>query len=68
MEKSILRVDGMACEHCVKAIQNAVGALPGVAVVEVNLSEKTVTVEHDGALLHDKIKDEIENQGYDVIG
>lgn len=67
MEKSILKVDGMSCEHCIKAITNAVGALPSVSNVSVDLKAKTVTVEHGQALSLDKIKYEIEEQGYDII-
>jgi copper chaperone len=68
MEKTVLRVDGMSCEHCVKAITKAVGGLPGVSSVAVDLAGKTVTVEHDPAQSPlDKIKFEIEDQGYDVI-
>jgi copper chaperone len=68
MVNSVLRVDGMSCEHCVKAVKNAVGALSGVANVAVDLNAKTVTVDYDptqSAL--DKIKFEIEEQGYDVV-
>ena len=68
MEKSIINVEGMSCEHCVNAIQKAVGALPGVESVVVDLSAKTVTVEHGSDVNSDKIKEEIEDQGYDVIG
>ena len=68
MEKTILRVDGMSCEHCVKAITKAVGALSGVAHVEVDLNAKTVTVEHDPIQSPlEKIKLEIEDQDYDVV-
>jgi copper chaperone len=52
----------------VKAVKNAVGALSGVANVAVDLNAKTVTVDYDptqSAL--DKIKFEIEEQGYDVV-
>ncbi len=67
MVKSILKVDGMSCEHCVKAITKAVSALHGVRGVSVDLKGKTVTVEHDPVLSSlDKIKQEIESQGYDV--
>lgn len=68
MEKSILNVDGMSCEHCVKAVKNAVGSIQGVETVEVDLGAKTVTVEHSSDVKLDKIKEEIEDQGYDVIG
>ncbi|MDR3242321.1 MAG: copper ion binding protein [Clostridiales Family XIII bacterium] len=68
MEKTVLNVEGMSCEHCVKAITNAVGALPGVTGVSVDLSGKTVEFEYDPAKSAlDKIKFEIEEQGYEVI-
>ncbi|WP_077610369.1 copper chaperone CopZ [Clostridium sp. Marseille-P2415] len=69
MAKTVINVDGMACEHCVKAITKAVGAVPGVSGVSVDLEAKTVTVEHDPDKAPlDKIKSEIEDQGYDVVG
>ena len=69
MQSTVLKVDGMSCEHCVKAVGKAVGSLPGVAGVAVNLEAKTVTVDHDPALApRDKIASEIEGQGYDVVG
>lgn len=68
MEKTVLRVDGMSCEHCVKAINNAVGTMSGVASVSVDLGAKTVTVEHDPLQCPlDIIKAGIEDQGYDVV-
>ena len=68
MAKDMIQVEGMACEHCVKAITNAVSVLPGVAGVKVDLAGKTVTVDYDPAKSTlDKIKTEIEDQGYDII-
>ncbi|WP_037585902.1 copper ion binding protein [Stenoxybacter acetivorans] len=67
MVRSIINVDGMSCEHCVKAITKAVGALHGVSDAAVDLNAKTVMVEHDPTLTVDKIKYEIEEQGYEVI-
>jgi copper chaperone len=68
MEKTILKVEGMSCEHCVKAIAGAVGALPGIDGVAVDLEAGTVTVKYDAVQSPlDKIKLEIEDQGYDVV-
>ncbi|MDF3002111.1 MAG: copper ion binding protein [Bacillota bacterium] len=68
MEKTSIKVEGMSCEHCVKAITKAVRALPGIQEVAVDLKAGTVTVEHDSAQSPlEKIKSEIEEQGYDVI-
>lgn len=68
MEKAILNVEGMSCVHCVNAISKAVGALDGVSEVNVDLEKKTVLVKFDDAKVTiDTIKDEIEDQGYDVV-
>ena len=67
MEKSIINVEGMSCEHCVQAVKGAVTALPGIGSVAVDLETGTVTVEHDPGITDvTKIKAEIEDQGYDV--
>jgi len=58
----------MSCEHCVKAVTKAVNAFPGIGAVAVDLKAGTVTVEHDPEQSPlEKIKFEIEEQGYDVI-
>ena len=68
MERSVLNVEGMSCGHCAAAVTKALKALQGVQTVEVDLKAKTVTVEHDPARASlEKIKLEIEDQGYDVV-
>ena len=68
MERVVLNVEGMSCSHCENAIKKAVGALNGVSSVTVDLNGKTVTVEYESAkVVLDSIKNEIEDQGYDVI-
>jgi len=68
MERTVLTVEGMSCSHCENAIKKSVGALDGVSSVEVDLKGRTVTVEYDGSKVSlDKIKNEIEDQGYDVV-
>ncbi|WP_055479758.1 heavy-metal-associated domain-containing protein [Sphaerimonospora mesophila] len=44
MSRLVLSVPGITCGHCVNAISEAVGKVPGVGSVEVDLSAKTVTV------------------------
>ena len=68
MTTTIIHVSGMSCEHCVRAVTGAVGALPGVTSVSVDLSAGTVKVEHDPELTGPaQIRAAIEDQGYDVI-
>ncbi|MDR1831897.1 MAG: copper ion binding protein [Fusobacteriaceae bacterium] len=67
MTKSVLNVEGMSCQHCVKAVTEAVSAIPGVSDVAVSLEKKTVTFTHDPEKAPlKKIADEIEDIGYDV--
>ena len=68
MTKTVLKVEGMSCSHCENAVKKSVGALDGVSTVDVDLSEKSVTVEYnDDKVSLDDIKLAIEDQGYDVI-
>lgn len=64
----ILHVDGMSCEHCVNAITKSLLSLDGIKDVKVDLNSKTVFVKYDNSKTSlDLIKNQIEEQGYDVI-
>jgi copper chaperone len=67
MEKITLNVKGMSCGHCVNSIEGSVGELTGVTNVKVNLDTGTVSVEFNpNEVTLDKIKETIDDQGYDV--
>ena len=67
MEKVTLNVEGMSCGHCVKAVETSVGSLNGVSSVKVDLDNKKVDVEFNQTDVSlDKIKETIDDQGYDV--
>ncbi|WP_031404965.1 copper chaperone CopZ [Geobacillus vulcani] len=62
-----LQVQGMTCGHCKAAVTNALQALDGVSRVEVHLQDGTVDVEYDETKVSvEKLKEAIEEQGYDV--
>jgi copper chaperone len=61
-----LQVQGMSCGHCVKSIENSVGAIEGVEKVNVQLNDGTVDVEFNNKVDVQKITDTIEDQGYTV--
>jgi copper chaperone len=68
MEKLVLNVEGMSCEHCVKAVTEGVGALTGAVNMGVDLAAGTVTVEYEPEeLTLEEIVAEIEDLGYDVV-
>jgi copper chaperone len=67
MEKMTLNVKGMSCGHCINSIEGSVGELSGVTTVKVNLDSGTVSVEFNpNEVTLDKIKETIDDQGYDV--
>lgn len=66
MRKQLI-IEGMSCGHCVRAVENALGALEGVsATVDLERGIATVTMEQeisDDTLIH-----AITEEGYKVIG
>jgi len=67
MEKKTLKVKGMSCEHCVKAVNNALAAV-GAADIAVNLKEGTASFSHDPSLAPiEKIKAAIADAGFEVV-
>jgi copper chaperone len=62
-----LQVEGMSCNHCVNAVETALKEIG--ASGKVDLAARKVEVTYDETSLNaDKIKEAIEEQGYDVIG
>ncbi|KYG57408.1 copper chaperone CopZ [Planococcus maritimus] len=66
-EQVQLQVSGMSCQHCVKAVEDSVGALSGVEKVDVSLEQGAVDVTYDNSNVDvAQIASAIEDQGYDV--
>ena len=67
MELVLLKVNGMSCQHCVNAVNDAVTKLVGVKQVKVDLKEKLVEVECNEEITNKLLIVEcIEEQGFDV--
>jgi len=67
-EKQVIKVEGMTCGHCKNAVEKAVRALAGVCAAEVNLEDKTLTVEIDASQVTlAAIKAVIDEEGYTVV-
>ena len=64
----MIGVDGMTCGHCAETVQKAVGGLPGVKNVTVNLEAKQVAVEFDQSKTGlESIQNKIKEAGFDVL-
>ena len=67
MELVLLKVNGMSCQHCVNAVNDAVTKLVGVKQVKVDLKEKLVEIEYNEELTNKLLIVEcIEEQGFEV--
>ncbi|MCL1804099.1 MAG: cation transporter [Eubacteriaceae bacterium] len=67
MEKTILKVDSMDCEHCMEKVTNAVNSVHGVAGAEAELETRTVTINYDPSIASlEAIKASIVDAGYEV--
>ena len=67
MQKELIKVDGMSCNHCKMAVEAAVKKITGVAAAEVNLAEKTLQVEYDNEKADmAMIRQAVEDAGFEV--
>jgi copper chaperone CopZ len=58
-----LTIQGMSCGHCVRAVRNALEALPGVTVEDVQVGSATVDSDGSAATL-EAIKAAVDEAGY----
>ena len=65
VQQLVFTVPGISCGHCEAAIKHEVGAVAGVADIDVDLESKLVTV-RGAALDRDDIVAAIDEAGYDV--
>ncbi len=63
METKTIKVEGMTCNHCKANVENNLAKLPFVKSAQVNLADKTVTLEGDNIEI-EKAKQTIDSLGY----
>jgi copper chaperone CopZ len=64
-----VNVNGMVCGFCAQGITKKFKAEPGVASVDVKLSEKVVSLslKPDGSVTDDRITELLKDSGYTVV-
>lgn len=60
-----VRVEGMTCQHCIRAVFTSLTGVEGIARADVSLG--VVEVEHDGRVTVDQLREAIAVAGY-VVG
>jgi len=67
MNRIELSIEGMTCQHCVRAVRTALESVPGVRSAEVDLDKKRAVVELDeGAAQESELARAVERAGYHV--
>ena len=67
MTSTTYRVEGMTCEHCVRAVRAEVGALEGVDEVEVDLAPGEVAVTSTAPLERAAVQAAVDEAGYELV-
>ena len=62
---TVIHAEGMMCNHCKARVEKACLAVPGTTKAEVNLAEKSVTLE--GTAEEAAWKKAIADAGYQVV-
>ncbi|RPE79087.1 MULTISPECIES: heavy-metal-associated domain-containing protein [unclassified Frondihabitans] len=62
-------VDGMTCDHCVRAVTDELSAVPGVTAVSIDLrpgASSSVTVVSTRPLAEPEVREAVDEAGYDL--
>lgn len=63
--ETIIKAEGMMCNHCKARVEKICKAIPGTSDAVVNLAEKTVTVSGTPDIA--AVKQAINDAGYKVV-
>ena len=64
--KKTVKISGMHCEHCAKAVTEAINKIDG-ASAKVKLSENEAVVSYDRELDEEQLKRIVKDAGYRVV-
>lgn len=59
-------IDGMTCASCVRRVEKALGKVPGVQAVSVNLATEKATVHADASVSREQLIAAVTKAGYDA--
>jgi copper chaperone len=58
-----LTIEGMTCEHCVRAVQHRLAETPGVEVEKVDVGSAVIRIDPDATSI-ETVEDAIADEGY----
>jgi copper chaperone len=66
-QETVLSVPDISCEHCVKTINGALGAVPGVESVNTDIPTKSVQLRYDPSQVSmEQIEATLDDAGYTI--
>jgi copper chaperone len=65
MEK--IKIQGMTCQHCVMSVTKALGSIPGIKNLRVDLVNGEATFENTQNVSMPNIRKALEEAGYKVV-
>lgn len=65
--KKTMKIEGMSCSHCSTAVKKALEKLDGVTDVNVDLENKTATVDLSASVADGILARAVEDAGYEVV-
>ena len=63
----VLSVEGMNCNHCASAVEKALRSVPGVKEATVDLAAKKATIETEGNVAGELLKQAVALAGFSVV-
>lgn len=63
MRQMTLQIDGMSCQHCVRAVDNALRGIPGVALDKVEVGRADLRFDESQVTV-DALLDAVADAGY----
>lgn len=61
-----INVTGMTCQNCVRHVSQALGALPGVRSVSVDLQSASAEIETDREITASELRAALDDAGYEL--
>ena len=59
------RVEGMSCQHCVRAVFTSLAGVEGITRADVSIG--AIEVEHDARMTMDRLREAVSVAGYVLV-
>lgn len=67
LARKTITIEGMHCNHCKMAVEKVLRNIEGVQFAEVDLENKTATIEYEGIIENELIENLIKEEGFEVV-